>query len=93
MSKPGQCIRCGKPVGEHEAVCSQCKANTNQPEKVIKISRWWCIPLALAAVADVIALAFMRVLGVHGLVQFIGWFLWPLLFLACINVWTKRRFF
>ena len=30
MSKPGDCIRCGKPVGEHEALCPRCKANINQ---------------------------------------------------------------
>lgn len=45
MSKPGECIKCGQPVGEHESFCFRCKEDVNQraTNPARKISKWWAI--------------------------------------------------
>jgi hypothetical protein len=58
MSKPGECIRCGEPVGEREAFCPDCKANMNRPvERVEPVKeRWWHTHPDLTYILGIIAL-------------------------------------
>jgi heme/copper-type cytochrome/quinol oxidase subunit 4 len=100
MSKPGQCIRCGKPVGDNEAFCPRCKANVNEPVRPVK-KMWWHrhphLTYILGCVVYLVAAAFL--LAARGQYELNPWVFWIVLMaliglLCWLTVWyliQKKR--